>query len=66
MDYCLSRKRNVTAARAFFQKAIKSQRSAPQTITLDGYAASHRAVREMKIDGQLTAETGGAFIEVSE
>jgi hypothetical protein len=24
-----------------------------RTITLDGYAASHRAVREMKADGQL-------------
>src|ERR1700710_149221 len=29
----------------------------PRTITLDGYAASHRAVREMKADGQLLAET---------
>lgn len=25
----------------------------PQTITLDGYAASHRAVREIKADGLL-------------
>ena len=58
VDFRLSRKRNVAAAKAFFRKAIKSQGSAPQTITLDGYAASHRAVREMKIDGQLTADTG--------
>jgi transposase-like protein len=28
----------------------------PQTITLDGYAASHRAVREMKAVGQLAAD----------
>jgi DDE domain len=30
---------------------------APRAITLDGYAASHRAVREMKADGQLAADT---------
>ena len=58
VDFRLSRKRNVAAAKAFFRKAIKSQGSAPRTITLDGYAASHRAVREMKIDGQLPADTG--------
>ncbi len=45
------------AAKAFFRKAIKSQGSTLQTITLDGYAASHRPVREMKADGQLTADT---------
>jgi len=58
VDFRLSRKRNAAAAKAFFRKAIKSQGSAPRTITLDGYAASHRAVREMKIDGQLPADTG--------
>ena len=58
VDFRLSRKRNVAAAKASFRKAIKSQGSAPRTITLDGYAASHRAVREMKIDGQLPADTG--------
>jgi transposase-like protein len=47
----------VRAAKAFFRKAIESQGAAPQTITLDGYAASHRAVREMKADGQLLADT---------
>ncbi|MDH6147348.1 transposase-like protein [Paraburkholderia sp. WSM4179] len=30
---------------------------APQTITLDGYAASHRAVREMKTDESLPRRT---------
>jgi transposase-like protein len=29
----------------------------PKTITLDGYAASHRAVREMKCDGLLPDDT---------
>jgi transposase-like protein len=39
------------------RKAIKSQGSGPRTVTLDGYAASHRAVREMKTDGELPADT---------
>ena len=36
---------------------IRSQGLAPKTITLDGYAASHRAVREMKTDQFLLADT---------
>jgi transposase-like protein len=57
VDTCLSTRRDVAAAKAFFRKAIKSQGSPPRTITLDGYAASHRAVRDMKVDGQLPADT---------
>ena len=57
IDFRLSAKRDVTAAKAFFRKAIKGQKRAPQTITLDGYAASHRAVRELKADGSLPADT---------
>src|SRR5713226_5620836 len=45
VDFRLSAKRDVAAAKAFFRKATKGQQRAPQTITLDGYAASHRAVR---------------------
>jgi transposase-like protein len=57
VDFRLSARRDVGAAKAFFRKAIKGQESAPRTITLDGYAASHRAVREMKTDGQLPTDT---------
>ena len=57
VDFRLSAKRGVAAAKAFFRKAIKGQHDAPRTITLDGYAASHRAVRELKGDGLLPAET---------
>ncbi len=57
VDFRLSTRRNVAAAKAFFRKAVKSQGSTPTTITLDGYAASHRAVREMKAAGLLAADT---------
>jgi transposase-like protein len=57
VDSRLSFRRNVAAAKAFFRKAVKTQGSTPTTITLDGYAASHRAVHEMKADGQLAGDT---------
>ena len=47
VDFRLSRRRDVTAAKSFFRKALKTQGRPPRTITLDGYAASHRAVREL-------------------
>ena len=52
VDFYLSRKRDVNAAKAFLRKAIKSQRI-PTKITLDAYAASHRAVTELKENGEL-------------
>src|SRR5258707_1801913 len=57
IDFRLSARRDVAAAKAFFAKAIRSQGRAPKTITLDGYAASHRAVREMKADELLPKDT---------
>ena len=55
-DFRLSTRRDVAAVKAFFRKAIKSQLRPPQTITLDGHAASHRAVHELKVDGSLPPE----------
>jgi transposase-like protein len=49
--------RDMAAEKAFFKKAIKHRGQSPKTITLDGYAASHRAVREMKADGLLPGDT---------
>jgi len=57
VDFRLSRRRDVAAAKAFFRKAIKGQGSSPGTVTLDDYAASQRAVREMKADGELPTGT---------
>lgn len=53
IDFRLSPRRNVAAAKAFLRKACKSQDAPPSSITLDGYAASHRAVREMQDLGEL-------------
>jgi len=47
VDFRLSANRDVKAAKAFFRKALKTRGRAPLSITLDGYAASHRAVREL-------------------
>jgi transposase-like protein len=60
MDLILRAKRNVAAAKVFC-KAIKHQGQAPQTITLDDYVASQRAVREMKVDGLLPEDTEVRF-----
>jgi DDE domain len=46
---------NVTES--FFSTPIRHQGQSPETITLNGYVASHRAVREMKADSLLPADT---------
>src|ERR1700723_1533213 len=57
IDFRLSSTRDVSAAKAFFKKAIRHEGRPPHTITLDGYAASHRAVREMRTEGLLPKRT---------
>ena len=52
VDFYLSRQRDVNAAKAFLRQAMKQQRI-PTKITLDAYAASHRAVADLKQAGEL-------------
>ena len=40
VDFLLSRRRDIAAAKRFFSRATK-QHGAPRVITLDGYAATH-------------------------
>ena len=51
VDFLLSAKRDVDAARRFFQKAV-NRNGAPRVITLDAYAASHRAIDDLKTEGK--------------
>ena len=53
VEFYLSRTRDVNAAKAFLRSAVKSQRM-PTKITLDAYAASHRAVADLKASGELS------------
>ncbi|HEY1949960.1 MAG TPA: DDE-type integrase/transposase/recombinase [Bryobacteraceae bacterium] len=52
VDFFLSWSRDENAAKAFLRKAMKGQWT-PTKITLDAYAASHRAVADLKEDGEL-------------
>ncbi|MGA2578562.1 MAG: DDE-type integrase/transposase/recombinase [Bryobacteraceae bacterium] len=52
VDFHLSRKRDVNAAKAFLRKAMKAQRISTK-MTLDAYAASQRAVAELKDNGEV-------------
>jgi transposase-like protein len=52
VDFLLSKRRDVAAAKRFFSRAAKQQ-GAPRVITVDGYAASHRAVTKLKAAGIL-------------
>ena len=53
VDFLLSEKRDIAAAKRFFIKAIQNN-EAPAKITLDGYEASHTAVAELKAEGVLS------------
>ena len=52
VDFYLSRKRDVNAAKTFLRKAMMNRR-VPTKITLDAYDASHRAVADLKQSGEL-------------
>jgi len=52
IDFLLSQRRDIAAAKHFFEQAIE-KRGVPEKITLDGYAASHQAVAELQHDGKL-------------
>jgi len=57
VDFRLSPTRDVAAAKAFFRKALRTHNAHRVSITLDGYAASHRAVREMPKEDQAWKNT---------
>jgi transposase-like protein len=52
VEFHLSRRRDRNAAKTFLRKAMKNQR-VPTKITLDAYAASHRAIADLKESGEL-------------
>ena len=52
VDFYLSHRRDVAAAKAFLRKAMREQRM-PTKITLDAYRASQRAVADLKKTGEL-------------
>ncbi len=56
VDFYLSKHRDIEAAKAFFRKAILHN-GPPQKITLDGYPASHRAVKDLQNEAIIPAET---------
>jgi transposase-like protein len=52
VDFLLSERRDVAAAKRFFGKALENH-ATPRVITLDAYAASHRAIKELKSAGTM-------------
>ena len=52
VDSFLSKRRDVGAAQTFFRRALQKQGD-PLSITLDAYAAWHRAVPEFKESGEM-------------
>jgi len=54
VDFFLSEHRDIESARQFFTRAIK-RCGAPEKITVDAYAATHTAIRELKQSAVLPA-----------
>ena len=65
VDFILSKRRDVAAAKRFFSRAAK-QHGAPRVITLDGYAASHRAVDNLKASGILPRRVQVQILQIPE
>jgi transposase-like protein len=57
VDFLLSERRDATAAKRFFSKTMKKH-GTPRVITLDAYAASHRAIAELKSVGTIARRVG--------
>jgi putative transposase len=47
VDFLLSEHRDIAAAKRFFMRAIEKQ-GVPEKVTVDGYAATHSAIGELK------------------
>ncbi len=61
VDFFLIRERDTNGAKAFLRKAMKGQH-VPAKVTLDAYAASHRAVADLPIARwQICPSRGGRF-----
>ncbi len=52
VDFFLSKRRDVLAAKTLFRRALRKHGD-PLSVTLDAYAASHRAVQELKDSGEI-------------
>jgi len=58
VDFTLRPDRGIAAAQAFFRKALASHPDrAPRKVTLDGHAPSHRALRVLRREHLLGAES---------
>ena len=64
MDFLLSERRDVAAAKRFFRKAMKNH-ATPRVITLDAYAASHRAITDSSLRHMLPQRTVPKLVRVS-
>lgn len=58
VDFLLSERRNVAAAKRFFRKAIKNN-GGPRVLTFDAYPASHRAIADLKATGIVPGRVRG-------
>src|SRR6201997_3214950 len=65
VDFLLSRRRDIAAAKRFFSRATKHD-GAPRVNTLDGYAPTHRAVAKLENLRNLTAPRKGAILQIPE